>query len=397
MLKTFCRIIQTVLTVVTLSVASEGLVAQPRIVQNRGQEEASRKIATIEDLYTLGDTRGARLDYTGFRRILKELDPDVRGTTLRRLILAPNVEVASAATLIAIAEHDGNLAETVASRVCSWDGLDQGAVLYRIGSVRGAFLDVARAVIARCASDPTPQEWNPNVPDPTGFAAILLAKSGVTSDRQLIVDAARAHQNSVWMWTAVGHAGITDPELMSYASRFYLNKTLPKPIRVAAATALQSVDQRAAEFAIGEVRSYLAQYAGTDVGMLAAAAFGPSKDQLSQEAFRGTLLSGGILVSLLDLNGKAAEDLAFHGLESRNQLIRRTCGQIAAYRWPVRFLKAGQGTYSTTDYAELLALLALHHPEFEAAARSQAPAGDLDSAIGRIRQDGGPFALFDPL
>lgn len=389
------RPLQLCFFAMALCLGLEPASGQPRIQQSPGNQEF-RRISTIQDLYKVADTpgAGAGLDFGGFRTVLKSLDSDARSATLKRLILSGNLDLASSAAHEAIEARDERLAGPIASRICSWRSLGQASILDRIGPVRGAFLEAARAV-ARCGANARNDSAVPG--DPVGVASILLARTGIVSDRQLIADLSRLHPRSAEIWTAIGYAGIAGKDLMASASRVYRDGTLPMATRIAAATALQSVDDNASRFALGEIQSYLAQYGDSDLSMLTAAALDPHADQSGRTASGSVVFSTGVIGSLFLLNVSGAEDLTFQYLEARNYLIRQKCGQIAAYRWAERFLKAGQGLYSTQEYAALLALVALHHPELEAAARAEAPTHEFEGAKARVKKEGGPFALFEPL
>jgi hypothetical protein len=178
-----------------------------------------------------------------------------------------------------------------------------------------------------------------------------------------------------------------DPSRARLASSIYRDEKLPLPLRVAAASALQSIDSQAVLFANSQMDSFLGRFAGQGLGPMAAIQQ-PKRPAAGSSEYGSYVADSAILSALAVLKTAAAERTVFQYITAPNELIRNWCGAVAAARWPEKLLTLGQGSFSDQEYADLLAFTALKHPSLASEAESLVAAGQIEKSRSRIVEFG---------
>jgi hypothetical protein len=210
----------------------------------------------------------------------------------------------------------------------------------------------------------------------------------------MLLDLATLRPKASSVWMAAAHAGAMDPARARLAISVYKDSTAPLGARVAAATALESVDPAATAFAVNEIEAFLLRFADRDAGSMVAAATQLKAGSRSKEDLKYFWFNSHILIALRILKAPAAEQLTFRYLTARHESIRNFCGVVAALRWPERLLQAGQGTFSGRDYANLMAIVALKHPSLTSVSSRVTPK-QMEEAKIEVTNTG--VAVFGPV
>ena len=95
-----------------------------------------------------------------------------------------------------------------------------------------------------------------------------------------------------------------------------------------------------------------------------------------------------ILGALFVLRTDSALQITFKYLNARNQSVRNVCTLAAVVRWPDRWLKTGQGSFSDKEYADLLAIAASYHPELAGAVNAMITPARMATAQSRVANMG---------
>ena len=82
--------------------------------------------------------------------------------------------------------------------------------------------------------------------------------------------------------------------------------------------------------------------------------------------------------------GRHCTAVNFRFLNSRNEDVRGLCAIVAARRWPDELLKAGQGSFSDLEYPDLLAIIALYHPELAGLAAAKITPARMQKAKSHV-------------
>jgi len=232
--------------------------------------------------------------------------------------------------------------------------------------------------------------------DPLGSACLVLARTGSTADFQLIQGAARLQPKSWGVWMALAYGEGMNASLVASAENVYQDASAPLPLRVAAATALEPFDAKAAAYALGQMQSFVAEFGGQDAlvaALDALRASTPGRGEPGPAALQHARFANNLYMmsALLVLKSEVAHQLTSQCLTATNQVIRRLCGNVAARRWPDELLRAGQGLFTDYEYADLAAVIAVYWPEQAAAAAAAVPADKFAEARSKITASGIPF------
>jgi hypothetical protein len=225
-----------------------------------------------------------------------------------------------------------------------------------------------------------------------GIAAMLLAKTGTPADHQLLLDLASLGPKSWGVWLALAAAQAADLPRAKIASSIYQDASVSMAVRVAAASALESLDSQALAFAIAQVQAFLDQYSDQDEGRMLADAM--QADRTSRTTSEASVKYGAflskipLLGALFVLRADSAQQITFKYLNARNQSIRNVCTLAAVVRWPDRWLKTGQGSFSDKVYADLLAIAASYHPELAGAIHAMITPARMATAQSRVANMG---------
>jgi hypothetical protein len=182
-------------------------------------------------------------------------------------------------------------------------------------------------------------------------------------------------------------------ELAAVAQGIYQDTNAAIPLRVAAATALEPFDAKAAAYAMGQIESYLTQFSGQAIDeslaeVLRARRTGSNTADTPTAQFSTFIHNTHIMSALLVLKSESVHQLTVQHLTSRNGWIREVCGIVAARRWPADLLKSGQGVFSNQEYANLAAVIVAYRPDQAAAAAAAVPADRLAAASSRLTANG---------
>lgn len=356
------------------------------------QSTSTQSITSVTQLLAAANDPKANPNYTQVDNVLKGLSPSDLKSALRQLIVAPHEGLARVAASRAIGSRDQDYVEPIASRISTWRPNTQSGTLKSIASVRGGYLEVPRGLLRDIVKRGMPAEPADFQVQPVGNAALLLAKTGTPADHQLLLDLASLRPKSWGVWLALAAAQVADLPRAKIASSIYQDASVSMAVRVAAASAVESLDSQALLFAIAQVQAFLDQYSDQDEGrMLADAMQSDRTSRTTNEASvkYGTFLSKiPLLGALFVLRADSAQQITFKCLNARNQSIRNVCTLAAVVRWPDRWLKTGQGSFSDKAYADLLAIAASYHPELACATHAMITPARMATAQSRVASMG---------
>jgi hypothetical protein len=290
-----------------------------------------------------------------------------------------------------IDSRDQESVALIVSRISAWRTQTQVSTLQEIAVVRGAFLDVARELLRATIKSAKPAQQADSPTEAVAIAATLLAKTSIPADRQMLLDLASVRPKSWGVWMALAYGRSTDLARSKIASSVYPDPGVTMAVRVAAASAAEQFDGQALSFALAQVQAFLDQYSGQDEGRMLADAMVPTKPNVISDSARKyfDFLSGmPMLGALFVLQADSAQQITFRYLNVRNQSIRDACTLAAVVRWPDRWLKTGQSTFSDREYADLLAIVAAYHPELTGAVSSMITPARMDVAKSRVAKGG---------
>jgi hypothetical protein len=349
--------------IIALAVLSHGnLNAQ----QNAKAPSKVQPITTVAQLLALSAAANPNtiIAYLDASRVLNALPAAERKTVHDQLIAGPHTGLASLAARRAIDEGDTDSAALIASHISSWPHADQGAILQNLGpTARVPYLEIPRAVVRSAIKTPKAVSSPDSPTEHVGIAAILLAKTGNPADRQMLLELTQPQPRSWGVWMAIAYAGGVDSTRAGLASVVYKDTNERIAVRVAAASALETLDSQAGAFAVSKVQSFLTRFGNQSAVQIY---YDGSPDKPSDDArqrFFDFRFNFHLLGALLVLKNNAAQQLTFQYLNANNEMIRELCGIVAALRWPDQFVKAGRGSFPDREYDHLLAVVALNHPE----------------------------------
>jgi hypothetical protein len=335
-------------------------------------QEARNRQALLSDaeITSLATEPNPKFDPTRLSKTLAAKEPAERKAILKKLIASRSEYVAWDATEDAIRGNDTELASVIASQIANWSAPPQASVIAIIldqtRERRVAFLDVPRSFIREKLTNPlVGKVEDEDLPlDPLGEAALLLSNSGATTDRQLLLQLVQQAPQSPGAWLAIAHAGNLDAPRALLASDVYQDEHGYILARVAAASALEPHDPKAASFALSQIEAFFTRYEHHDIAYSIGAAM-QSKDGRGPEAddFIYWMKHFSMLKSLMVLKGNSVAPLVMRQLRSVSPPVRNVCAAVAALRWPDQLLQAGQGLFDDREYAALLAAIAIRYPE----------------------------------
>jgi len=201
---------------------------------------------------------------------------------------------------------------------------------------------------------------------------------------------------STGAWLALAEIGAVTPEIARLGSATYQDQSISLLARVAAASALESLDSRAAEFAVSQLQTYLTRFEHEGSAemlpqVLQAHPAGKEFDDWVYWSKNATILR-----TLMVLRGSAVGPMVLKNLSSANEHIRIVCAAIAAIRWPGELLQASQGLFSDREFAGLMAAVAIRRPEFTGRAQGRTTPSQFAEAKAQIEKSGAwgisPFA-----
>ncbi len=233
-----------------------------------------------------------------------------------------------------------------------------------------------------------------------GTSAMLLARSSEPQDKELLASAVLVAPEVGGLWRgvieqqavgpaqrALARAIVQDPAY-SFAPESQVKGATRRLIRVAAAAAL-SPDKAADEFAIAEIRAYLAEFSNGEMDYsrlprVIEGAFGEKYDRYKHNL--------GLLANLMYLQTPAAKEVTFEYLDSADPMIRLTLAIVTARRWPERLLEVDPAVF-TNEYGGswfdiLMAVLAFYHPELEGKALEKGSSQIILRTLNGLRQGG---------
>lgn len=355
-------------------------------------QENAKPVSNIKEILVLAAQPKAEVDYHEVFRVLDALNLAERKSALEQLIGSANQGLAVTAADIAARNHNLDSVPLIASSITSWSPYNQTAVLQRLPLLGDDFLEIPRRLVRSILQGAQQTEQANTHSEPAGIAALLLARKPDPADRQLLLALAEVRSRSWGVWMAIANAGAMDHTRVELASRAYNDSTVPIITRVAAAAALEPFDSRAAAFATAQLQSFLTKFGNNDMGQMLVDARQETSDAPSEYLELRTRFQ--LLSAMLVLKAEAAHELTFRFLSATNGEIRIHCGIVAALRWPDEFLKSGQGMFSDSEYADLLAVVVQHHPDQFHAAAVRITSSRMATAKSRIDRLGlGGFGL----
>jgi len=209
-------------------------------------------------------------------------------------------------------------------------------------------------------------------------ALSFLSKSSDVNDFQLIKDAVRQFPESHWRWWCLPEKPLDD-NFRDLASQTYRNEKNSLIGRVAAASSIAKIDEKAAEFADQKIEEFLLRF---DNYQLASAT-----DRSEYTYLRANMP---ILNGLRRLPKERAETLIMQALQSKNEFIQVFAGIEAVLGLPKMFLESEHGfdLYSENLRNHLLGALIFYHPELKLEVKKKYPNRSFEKVISSLNKHG---------
>lgn len=344
--------------------------------------------ADIEALSVAGPPRWT--DWNWFYGALDATPAEDREAFLKQLIVSPIEDVACGVAAYGIQQGNAGLAEAVSFRVAGWSVNCQSGLIGMATDKRPVLLEVPRALVrAALAADQIRQvEGGDPHFDPAGEAALLLGIFGTRADGDMLPKLVAREPWLTGSWLALAHVGTLTPEIARLGSATYQDRSINLLARVAAASALESVDGRAAEFAISQLQTYLTRLEHEGGAEMLPQVFQPHPAGKEFDDFIYMSKNATILRTLMVLKGSAVGPMVLKNLASANDHIRIVCATVAAIRWPEQLLETSQGLFSDREYAGLMAAVAIWHPELAGRAQGRTTPSQFENAKAEIAKFG---------
>jgi hypothetical protein len=372
------------------------LVACQDINAQKAQNRAAA--LTRADVEALSAQSDLRIDWNWFYGALNATPREDREALLKLLIASPREDLASEAAGYGIRQGDAGLAGAIASQIVGWSAGSQSGVLGSVINTRPIMLEIPRALVQAALSGDQSAHVDGGDPpvDAVGLAALLLETFGSGSDRNMLSKLVVRQPGSTGLWLALADAGVTTPELTQLGSATYQDQHINLLARVAAASALEPVDGRAAEFAFSQLQLFLTRLQHEGAAEMLPQVFQPNAAGKEVDDFVYWSKYATILRTLMVLKGSAIGPLVLKNLDSANEHIRIVCAAVAAIRWPEQLLQISQGRFSDREYAGLMAAVAIRHPELASRAQGRTTPTQFEDAKAQIAKSGtfaiSPFA-----
>lgn len=364
------------------------LLAFSSCLHSQPQENA-KPVSDIKEILALAAQSRTIMDHQQVFRRLNALNPADRKSALEQLIGSPNDDVAAEAARVAVTEHDLDSAPLVAAHIVNWRPTPQLGVLQALVPLEDAFQQIPRRLVNSILEGVQRSEQSSPFSDPAGAAALLLARKPDQADRQMLLALAKVRSRSWGVWMAIANARAMDVARVELATRVYTDPAVASPTRVAAAVALEPFDNRATGFAVAQVQSFLEKFGNNDMGQMLVDAHQKASDALADgqvplSGYAELRTTFHLLSAMLVLKAEAAHELTFGFLKATNGEIRIHCGIVAALRWPDELVRSGQGLFSDSEYANLMALVVKRHPNQSEAASVRITPARMAAASSRI-------------
>ena len=386
----------------TAFICDLALVAQLSVVACQGLNaqtaQAKPPVITRADIESLSARPRQPIDWNWFYGALDATPREGREALLKQLIASPREDLASEAAGYGIREGDAGLAGTIGSHIVTWSAGCQSGVLGSVMNARPVLLEIPRALVREALTgDQIVQVDGGDQPvDAVGIAALLLENFGSGSDREMLAQLVGRQPWSTGSWLALADAGMTTPELAQVGSATYQDQHINLLTRVAAASALEPLDSRAAEFAFSQLQSFLTRLQHEGAAEMLPQVFQPNPAGKEFDDWAYWTKYATILRTLMVLKGSAVGPLVLKNLGSANEHIRVVCATVAAIRWPEQLLQTNQGLFSDREYAGLMAAVAIRHPELAGRAQGRTTPSQFEDAKAQIAKSGtwgiSPFA-----
>jgi hypothetical protein len=344
--------------------------------------------ADVEALSAAGPRQS--IDWNWLAGALDATPREDRQGFLKQLIASPREDLACSLAAYGILQGDAGLVETVSSRIADWSADCQSGILGDVTDKRPVLIEIPRSLAAAAITgSPIRQSGDKDrPPDPVGSAALLLGIFGTSSDRDMLPKLAGRYPWSAGSWLALADVGIITPELTQLGSATYQDDHINLLARVAAASALESVDGRAGEFAISQLQTYLTRLEHEGVAEMLPQVFQPHPAGKEFDDWMYMSKYATILRALMVLKSSTVGPMVLKNLASANDHIRIVCGTVAAIRWPEQLLQASQGLFSDREYAGLMAAVAIRHPELTSRAQGRTTPSQFEDAKAQIGKSG---------
>jgi hypothetical protein len=370
------------LAVVTLAMISGTVAAQTR---------HPKQVSSVAELLALAADPKTDFDAMQVFRFLAALPNGEERAVEHQLLRLPHERLIAAVLVHVLNTRDSDAAEVIASQVSGWAPTTQLSALDVAGVARGPFLAIPRTLLRDAIGGAKISAAADVSTDVIGDASIVLARTGSPTDLKMIQTVAGLQPRSWGVWMALAYWDGMNASLTAVAESVFQDPSAALPLRLAAATALEPFDNKAAAYAVDQVQLYLTQFGGQDAAAFLSEAIRASgKNGLGPAALQYATFEKNMpmMSALLVLKAEAIHQLTIENLNAKNQLIRRLCGIVAARRWPADLLKAGQGLFSSKEYLNLAATITIYRPEQAAAAARVAAAEKMSAAKSLIMKSG---------
>jgi len=274
-----------------------------------------------------------------------------------------------------------------------WSDASQCGVLHELIYPNRSphLIEIPRDFLRKKIADGTFPEYRPGSSmSAIDVAASILAKSGEAADKKLVREAGAVFPKSRLIWLCLARWNETTTDERARAVATYSDESIGLPIRLAAATAIATVDASAAQFVTEQLQEILTQYASLepiDLATLMKDAY-VNDDRAAAAAYIRHGDKVALLSTLRFLETDVAKQLTFEYLKSPNMYIRSILQLTAAIRWPSKLIETLDPSEEVDDYVKLMAAIALYHPEMHDSVRKKVSESEFDACLERLRKGG---------
>lgn len=328
-------------------------------------------------------------------QLLLQLDRHACMEGLRELARSQSEDYAPMAASILVRFKDPQGTNITQERYAQWDARQRDIVLdavlerSQLEDVGQKLSGLARVSLREYLNEGHAVAKHDSRMISADVACLILRNQTDADDRKLLEQALLVRPSSVWIWIAIGRGQLLLPEVSKLAKTVYADNSESALIRTAAAAILSDKNPQAADFAGVQIAGVIERRGSQDISqMLSDARKAATQPAASRKKTLG-VREEMILLSLVRfLPSDQAKPLLAKALMASNPLVHMTAAVVAAERWPEQALAMKQEPLSDEEYGDVMALVAIKHPELAEKAANKIKGHDLKSAIERLNSMG---------
>lgn len=300
--------------------------------------QLDQRVFAFGDL--LGLPVGQRVE--GLRTLALTADPAFAATAARELML----------------NYQEDIAALVGRKLLAWDASSQQAVLQAVllRAAEESHAALARIFLQDLVATGNRGKHGSSIADPIDLAALILAVSAIDIDRKLIARCLEIHPRSRGLWLALAQGGPLSTDELALATHISGDPALPDLVRAAAAVTAANQSEAAMEFFLERIDRYLNRFRDMEQWALIEALREGKEEYLD---FRENIR---LVAMLRFLDERTAKSYTLKLLGVKNEGIRSVAALVRAVRWPERVIELGGNKLSEEQYAEVLGVTVLYHP-----------------------------------